>query len=299
MAQWIVSLWNAIIACVLKQILEFDIMSWGGGSADGAGGAWTLASSIHDALLGFGSGLAVVFWAISFFRYIDSFHKIDFREAAGWILRFAVILVIMNETMLIMRLFLDLASEINQSMLNVGYSNMDLKMEVPPELLNAVESVNTNGNIIEVLTAFFESIPISLFYFLLLGIILCCGVVIMVVLFMRYFKLYIYTALAPIPLSTLAGSTSTEVGKHFLKAWASVCLEICVITAAVLIFMASIAGGTQADILPFLGNADGTGGASDLWSLSLNWGLSVLVKSVLLVSVIKGSDRIMEKIIGT
>ena len=35
----------------------------------------------------------------------------------------------------------------------------------------------------------------------------------------RFFKLYMYTALAPIPLSTFAGEPSQNVGKSFIKSY--------------------------------------------------------------------------------
>ena len=45
----------------------------------------------------------------------------------------------------------------------------------------------------------------------------------------RFFKLYMYTALAPIPLSTFAGEPSQNVGKSFIKSYCAVCLEGAVI----------------------------------------------------------------------
>ena len=41
----------------------------------------------------------------------------------------------------------------------------------------------------------------------------------------RMFKLYMYTALAPIPLSSFAGEPTSNVGKNFLRSYAGVCLE--------------------------------------------------------------------------
>ena len=45
----------------------------------------------------------------------------------------------------------------------------------------------------------------------------------------RFFKLYLYTALAPIPLSTFAGEPSQNVGKSFIKSYCAVCLEGAII----------------------------------------------------------------------
>ena len=38
----------------------------------------------------------------------------------------------------------------------------------------------------------------------------------------RFFKLYLYTAIAPVPLSTFAGEPTQNVGKSFIKSYAAV-----------------------------------------------------------------------------
>ncbi len=48
--------------------------------------------------------------------------------------------------------------------------------------------------------------------------------------------MYMYAALAPIPLSSFAGEPSQNIGKSFLKSYAAVCLEGAVIVLACIIF---------------------------------------------------------------
>ena len=48
----------------------------------------------------------------------------------------------------------------------------------------------------------------------------------------RFFKIYLYTALAPIPLSTFAGEPSQQIGKSFIKSFCAVCLEGAIIILA-------------------------------------------------------------------
>ena len=52
----------------------------------------------------------------------------------------------------------------------------------------------------------------------------------------RFFKLYLYTAIAPIPLSAFAGEPSANIGKSFLKSYAAVCLEGAVIVLGCIVF---------------------------------------------------------------
>ena len=42
----------------------------------------------------------------------------------------------------------------------------------------------------------------------------------------RFFKLYLYTAIAPVPLSAFAGEPSQNIGKSFIKSYAAVCLRV-------------------------------------------------------------------------
>ena len=50
------------------------------------------------------------------------------------------------------------------------------------------------------------------------------AVVMILTVYSRFFKLYMATAIAPIPLSSFAGQPSSSIGVAFLKAYASICL---------------------------------------------------------------------------
>ena len=52
----------------------------------------------------------------------------------------------------------------------------------------------------------------------------------------RFFRLYLYTAIAPIPLSSFAGEPSQNIGRSFLKSYAAVCLEGAIVVLACIIF---------------------------------------------------------------
>ena len=45
----------------------------------------------------------------------------------------------------------------------------------------------------------------------------------------RFFKLYLATAIAPIPMASFAGQPSSSIGVAFLKSYAAICLEGCII----------------------------------------------------------------------
>lgn len=83
---------------------------------------------------------------------------------------------------------------------------------------------------------FFESIP--LWAVTLIGglLITVLSFILIMTVYGRFFKLYMYTALAPIPLSTFAGEPSQSVGKSFVRSYCAVLLEGAVILLSCIIF---------------------------------------------------------------
>ena len=83
---------------------------------------------------------------------------------------------------------------------------------------------------------FFESIP--LWAVTLIGglLITVLSFILIMTVYGRFFKLYMYTALASIPLSTFAGEPSQSVGKSFVRSYCAVLLEGAVILLSCIIF---------------------------------------------------------------
>ena len=99
----------------------------------------------------------------------------------------------------------------------------------------------------------------------------------------RFFKLYMYTAIAPIPLATFAGEPTQNIGKSSLKSYAGVCMEGAVIVLACTIF--SVFAATPPTVNP------DAAAASMVWSYigELIFNMLVLVGSV------KMADRIVRE----
>lgn len=102
----------------------------------------------------------------------------------------------------------------------------------------------------------------------------------------RMFKLYMYTALAPIPLSTFAGESTSNVGKNFLRSYAGVCLEGAVIALACIIFSAMAAAPPAVD--------SNVSAVTAVWSYVGELIFNLLV----LVGAVRMSDRIIKELMG-
>ena len=102
----------------------------------------------------------------------------------------------------------------------------------------------------------------------------------------RWALTLLYTAIAPVPLSTFAGEPTQNVGKSFIKSYAAVCLEGAVIVLACIIF------SQFASSPPVV--TEGLAPATVVW----NYIGELVFNMLVLVGSIKMSDRIIRELMG-
>jgi hypothetical protein len=147
---------------------------------------------------------------------------------------------------------------------------------LPDEMVTVIEDVGL-----------LESIP--LWAVTLLGslFIWVLSLVMILTVYSRFFKLYMATAIAPIPLSSFAGQPSSSVGAAFLKSYAAICLEGCVIVLACVIF-------SQFAASPPAIADDTLAPATIVW----NYVGELVFNMLVLVGSIKMSDRLVRELMG-
>ena len=103
----------------------------------------------------------------------------------------------------------------------------------------------------------------------------------------RFFRMYMYTAFAPLPLASFAGEMTANMGKSFVKNYVGVCLEGAVIVLACVIFSAFVTNGEVV-----------INGANS--AVAIVWGYLAenIFNMLVLVGLVKGSDRIVKEIFG-
>ena len=133
---------------------------------------------------------------------------------------------------------------------------------------------------------FFESSP--LWAVTLIGglFITVLSFILIMTVYGRFFKLYMYTALAPIPLSTFAGEPTQNVGKSFIKSYCAVLLEGAVIVLACIVFSVFASS-------PPVVNPDAAA-VTQVWAYIGELVFNMLV----LVGAVKMSDRIIREMMG-
>jgi len=147
---------------------------------------------------------------------------------------------------------------------------------LPTEMVTTIQSVG-----------FLDSIP--LWAITLLGslFIWVLSLVMILTVYGRFFKLYMATAIAPIPLASFAGQPSSSIGVAFLKSYAAICLEGCIIVLACVIF-SQFASAPPAIADPTLAPA------TIVW----NYVGELIFNMLVLVGSIKMSHRIIRELMG-
>lgn len=119
-------------------------------------------------------------------------------------------------------------------------------------------------------------------------VIVVVSIVILITVYGRFFRLYMYTAISPLMLSTLGGEPTQSIGIGFLKSYAAVCLEGVVITIACIIY---IAIAKDPDVTSY-------GGEWGALLMVLEYVLNFILYAFILLFAVKGADRIAKEMMG-
>lgn len=211
--------WNSKLA-EIWQILTQSPENFKGG------GIWQVIVQIHGALQAIGYALLVLFFVVGVVKTCGSFTEVKRPEHALKIfIRFAIAKGVVTYGLeLMMALFNIIQGVTSTIMQTAGFGSTEDTV-LPDEIIEAVEDCG-----------FFESIP--LWAVTLIGglFITVLSFIMIMSVYGRFFRLYLYTAIAPIPLSSFAGEPSQNIGRSFLKSYAAVCLEGAIVVLACIIF---------------------------------------------------------------
>lgn len=240
------------------------------------GGIWAVIQDIHGALLAIGLALLVLFFVAGVVKTCGSFADVKRPEhALKLFIRFAIAKGVVTYGLELMMALFQIAQGIVSTIMQASGLGNNSELVLPDEMIVAIEDCG-----------FFESIP-------LWAVTLICSLVITILSFIiilsaygRFFKLYIYTAIAPIPLAAFAGEPTQQIGKSFLKSYAAVCLEGAIILLACVIF--SIFAESPPAVDPQAAPV------TMVWSYVGELVFNMLV----LVGAVKMADRIVKEMMG-
>ncbi len=241
------------------------------------GAVWTVMRDINGALQAIGCALLVLFFVMGIVKTCSSFTELKKPEMVfKCFIRFVLAQAAVTHGMELMTALFKVAQGMISTIMTASGMSALTDTTLPDEMVTIIEDVG-----------FLESIP--LWAITLLGslFIWVLSLIMILTVYSRFFKLYLATAIAPIPMASFAGQPSSSIGVAFLKSYAAICLEGCIIVLACVIFSAF------ASTPPAIAD-DTLAAATIVW----NYVGEVLFNMLVLVGCIKMSDRLIRELMG-
>ena len=240
------------------------------------GDIWQIIVKIHGALQAIGLALLVLFFVWGLIRTCTSWQDVKRPEQAFKLfLRFIIARGMVMYGMELMTKIFEIVQGIIQAITETAGLGVSSETVLSQEIIDAVSN-----------TGFLESIP--LWAVTLLGsiFITILSFVMILTVYGRFFKLYMYTAISPIPLAAAAGESTQNTAFTFIKSYAGVCLEGAIIVLACIIFSAFASSAPVVD--------------TTASSVSMVWSYvgELIFNMLVLVGSIKMSDRIVKEMMG-
>ena len=261
--------WNSKLA-EIWQILTQSPETFKGG------GIWQVIVQIHGALQAIGYALLVLFFVVGVVKTCGSFTEVKRPEHALKIfIRFAITKGVVTYGLELMMALFNIIQGVTSTIMQTAGFGRTEDTVLPDEIIETVEDCG-----------FFESIP--LWAVTLIGglFITVLSFIMIMSVYGRFFRLYLYTAIAPIPLSSFAGEPSQNIGRSFLKSYAAVCLEGAIVVLACIIFSLFAASPPVVD--------------PDAAAVTMVWSYigELIFNMLVLVGAVKMSDRVVREMMG-
>lgn len=240
------------------------------------GTIWTVMLNINEALKAVGYALLVLFFLMGIMRQFNSFQEIKRPEQAlKLFIRFVLAKSAITWGLDLMMAMFNIAQGIISEIMSASGVSGTGEAYLPESIISAIENCG-----------FWESIP--LWAVTLIGSLLVwvLSFVMILTVYGRFFRLYIYTAIAPVPMAAFAGEETSRIGKSFIKSFAAVCLEGAITILACIIYSLFASSPPSVDA--------GTSAVTQVWTYIGE----LLFNMLVLVGTIKLSDRVVKEMMG-
>ena len=229
------------------------------------------------ALQAIGLALLVLFFVSGVIKTCGSFHEVKRPEQVlKLFIRFALAKAVVTYGMDLMLAVFTISQGIIRTIMSSAGMGGIAESTLPSSMITAIESCG-----------FLESIP--LWAVTLIGglLVTVLSFIMIMSVYGRFFKLYMYTAVAPVPLSTFAGEPTQNVGKSFLKSFCAVCLEGAIVVLACVIFSVFASSPPVVD--------ESLAAVTQVWKYIGELVFNMLV----LVGTIRMADSVVKEMFGT
>lgn len=240
------------------------------------GHIWNTIVTINGALLAIGLALLVLFFVIGMVKTCTNLTEIKRPEQAlRLFLRFAITRGLVVYGMEFMCKIFEIVQGITSKIMTAVGVGEVTSTTIPQTIIEAVDDCG-----------FLESIPV--WAVTLLGgiFITILSFVLILTVYGRFFKLYMYTAISPIPLSASASESTQSVAVTFLKSYMGVCMEGAIIVLACIIFS------------KFAGSPPSIDAEASAISMLWTYIGELIFNMLVLVGTVKMLDRVVKDMMG-
>lgn len=240
------------------------------------GAIWAVILDVYGVMQATGLALLVLFFVMGVVETCGSFTEVKRPEQAFKVfIRFAIAKGLVTYGLELILAIFKIIQGVIQSITSMEGFETAAEATIPEEIITAVSECS-----------FLESIPLWALTMIGSLVIIVLSFVMVMTVFGRFFRLYLFTALSPIALSTFAGEPTQSTGVSFLKSYAGVCLEGAVIALSCLMFSvyASAPIGFEGEISAL--------------AMVLSYMLATILNMLMLVGTVKGADRVVREMIG-
>ena len=240
------------------------------------GGIWRVVQNINGTMQAIGLALLVLFFVVGVAKQFGNFAEVKKPEHAFKLfIRFVLAKGIVTYGLELMLAIFNIGQGIVQKIITTSGLSGANNSYLPQEIADAVDKVG-----------FFNSIPLGAVTILGGLFITVLSFVMILTVYGRFFKLYLYTAIAPIPLSSFAGQGTEQIGRSFIKSYIGVCLEGAIIVISCIIFT------MFASTAPEINTGD------DAITMVWKYLGELIFNMLVLVGTIRMSDRIVKEMVG-
>jgi len=240
------------------------------------GTVWNVMTNINGTLKAIGYALLVLFFLVNIMRHYNSMQEIKRPEQAlKLFIRFVLAKAAVTWGLDLMLAIFNIVQGIISQIMSASGIGGTAGVYMPSSMIKTIEDCG-----------FWESIPlwaVTLIGSLLIWVL---SFVLILTVYGRMFKLYMYVAIAPVPLSSFAGEETSSIGKSFLKSFAGVCLEGAIIVLACIIYSLFAGAAPSVDT--------SASAITQVWTYIGE----IIFNMLVLVGTVKLSDQVVGKMMG-
>ena len=241
------------------------------------GTLWSIIETINGVLGAVGTALLVLFFTVGVIKTCGSFADLKKPETAVKVfVRFAIAKFLVDNCLKLLVNFVTIVQSVISTITSANPIGTALEYNIPSDIMSKFESVGILDG----------AIPLWAVCFIAHIAFVIISMVLLLTVYGRFFRIYMYTAIAPIPLSTMAGQPTESIAKSFLKSYAGVCMQGVVIVLACIIFTAYAASMPEIDT------------TAEPLAMVWRYVSEVIFNMLVLLGLVKGSDRIIHDMMG-